>query len=191
MKKTALLVMVMIAATAASAQAADTGFYVGGGLGISSLDMRDFNPDYADLRFEQQDFGWKLFGGFRPLKYFAVEAGYTDFGNVSVYEGGNLEFYREANVDVTMWTGYAVGLLPVGDKVDLFAKLGYASWNVDNVVQDNEGSEDRSNSGSDLAWGLGINFRFKKFGARVEGDWLDLPDTGGAFLFSASLMYNF
>lgn len=191
MKRNVLMTIVLMAAVAVPVGAAENGFYVGGGLGVSSLDVRDFNPDYADLRFEQEDFGFKLFGGYRVLKYFAVEAGYTDFGNVKMWEGGNLDSYQESNIDVTMWSGYAVGLIPVSEKVDLFGKVGYASWNVDNRVIDVDETEDRSTSGSDPAWGLGINLRFKKLGARFEGDWLNIGDSSGVFLFSVSLTYQF
>lgn len=189
--KKCFLTLVMMAVVAAPAAAADLGFYVGAGLGISSVDVRDFNPDYANLRFEEDAFGYKIFAGYRPLKYFAVEAGYTDFGNIKSWEGGNLQFYAESNIDISMWSGYAVGLIPVDDKVDFFGKLGYASWNNDNQVIRSGIPEDRSTSGSDLAWGLGMNFRFKKLGVRIEGDWLNISDVGDAFLLSASLMYNF
>jgi OOP family OmpA-OmpF porin len=189
--KKVLLTLVIAVALAAPAAATETGFYIGGGFGISSLDVSDFNPEVADLAFEQDNFGVKLFAGYRFFKYFAVEAGYTDFGNVMVWEGGNLEFYEEGNVGISMWSGYAVGLIPVGDKVDFFGKLGYASWDLDNRFTSGGETEDLSTSGSDLAWGLGINFRFKKLGIRVEGDWLKIPDTGGVFLLSVSLMYNF
>ncbi len=191
MRKLAMCFVLVLVAAAVSVSAADLGFYVGAGFGPSSLDVRDFNPDFADLRFEQEDFGYKVFAGYRPLKYLAVEGGYTDFGNVKSYEGGNQLFYAESNIDISMWSLYAVGLIPVGEKVDFFGKLGYASWDNDNVVYRSLETEDRSTSGTDLAWGLGMNFRFKKIGARIEGDWLKIPDTGGVFLFSVSLMYNF
>lgn len=190
MRKT-LLSLVVVAVLAAPAAATETGFYVGAGLGVSSVDMRDFNPDYAGLRFEDDELGFKLFGGFRLLKYFALEASYVDFGNVKAWEGGNIQVYAEANVGISMWSGYAVGLVPVSDKVDFFGKLGYASYDVDSNATASGETEDRSDSGSDLAYGLGVNFLFKKFGARIECDWLKIPDTGGAFLISASLTYNF
>ena len=186
-----VFILFVTAVFAAPAAATETGFYIGGGLGISSLDARDFDPDYAHLRFEDEDFGAKIFAGYRPFKYFAVEAGYTDFGNDKVWEGGNAQFYEEADIHVTMWSGYAVGLIPLSGKVDLFGKLGYASWDVDNRVNSRGETEDRSTSGSDLAFGAGVNFRFNKLGARFEGDWLEIPDTSGVFLFSISLTYIF
>jgi Outer membrane protein beta-barrel domain len=184
-------ILIAIVVIALPAAAAETGFYVGGGFGVTSLDANDFNPDYAGLRLEQNNFGFKLFGGYRFLKYFGVEGGYTDFGNVRVWEGGNLDFYKEADVGVTMWSGYAVGLIPVSGKVDFFGKLGYASYDVNNRVTDDGETEDRSTSGTDLAYGAGINFRFKKLGMRIEGDWLKIPDTGGVFMVSGSLTYIF
>ena len=190
MRKT-LLTLVAMAAVAAPAAAADLGLYVGAGLGITSLRVEDFNPDYAGLRFEGDAFGYQVFAGYRPLKYLAVEAAYTDFGNIRVWEGGNTNFYKEANVDISMWSGYAVGMLPLGKKVDLIGKLGYASWDNKNTVNTAGEVEDRSTSGSDLAWGLGIDFRFNKLGIRVGGDWLQIPDSGGVFMLSADLMYRF
>lgn len=191
MMRKSMLALIVIGAIAAPAAATDPGFYVGAGIGITSLDVRDFNPDFADLRFEEQSFGFKVFGGYRILKYLAVEAGYTDFGNVRSWEGGNLQFFKEANVDVSVWSGYVVGLVPASDKVDFFAKIGYGSWNLDNTTTADGVTEDLSRTGSDLAFGLGMNFRIKKFGIRVEGDWLEVEDTDGVFLFSGSLTYNF
>ncbi len=181
----------VVVAMAAPAAATDPGFYVGAGLGLTSLDVRDFNPDFADLRFEDESVGFKVFGGYRILKYLAVEAGYTGFGNVRSWEGGNLQFFKEANIDISTWSGYVVGLIPASDKVDFFGKIGYGSWNLDNTTTSDGVTEDQSRSGSDLAFGLGMNFRFKKIGIRVEGEWLEIPDTSGVFMVSTSLIYIF
>lgn len=190
MRKT-LLSFVMVAAVAAPAAATDLGFYVGAGLGVNSVNMSDFNPEYSDLRFDDDSFGFKAFGGYRMLRYLAVEVDYIDFGSVTSWEGGNINYYTEADVGISTWNAYAVGLVPVSRKVDFFGKLGYASYDVDNTVTVSGDTEDRSESGSDLAYGLGVNFLSKKLGVRVEGDWLKIPDTGGAFMLSASLTYHF
>jgi len=191
MKKLVLCTVMILMAAAAPATAADLGFYIGAGFGISALDIQDFDPDFADLRFEEDNIGVKIFAGYRLINYFGVEASYTNFGDLRVYEGGSTQLYREAKVGVTMVSGYAVGFIPVSDKVDFFAKVGYASWDADNQVTAGGQTEDRSTNGGDLAFGGGMNFRIKKFGLRVEGDWLDIPDTSDVFLLSLSLMYNF
>ena len=189
--RTTLLSFVMVAAVAAPAAATELGFYVGAGLGVNSVNMSDFNPDYSDLRFEDDSHGFKVFGGYRLLRYLAFEVEYIDFGSVTSWEGGNINYYAEADVGISTWNAHAVGLVPVSRKVDFFGKLGYASYDVDNTVTMFGDSEDRSESGSCLAFGLGMSILSKKLGARVEGDWLEIPDTGGAFLLSASLTYRF
>jgi len=190
MRKLVLIVVVIIA-LAAPASTAETGIYVGGGLGVSSLDVRDFTPEYADLRFEQTDFGVKLFAGWRVSNFFAVEAGYTNFGDVRQWEGGNLESFQEANIGVSMFSAEAIGLIPLSEKVDLYGKLGYASWDSSIQVTTGGETEDLSTSGTDPTFGIGIAMRFKKFGGRVEGDWLQIPDAGTVFLLSVSLTYLF
>ncbi len=129
MRKLALIVVGIIA-LATPASTAEKGFYLGAGFGVSSLDVRDFTPEYAHLRFEQSELGVKLFAGWRVPNFFAVEAGYTNFGDVRQWEGGNLESFQEADIGVSMLSAEAVGLIPLSDKVDLYGKLGYASWDL-------------------------------------------------------------
>lgn len=190
MKKLAMMLIGMIA-LAAPAAAAEKGFYLGAGFGVSSLDVRDFAPDYAHLRFEESDFGYKLFAGWRVSKYFAAEAGYTNFGDVRQWEGGNMEFFQEADIGVSMFSAEAVGLIPLSDKVDLFGKLGIASWDSSVITTTGGETEDLSTSGTDPTFGIGLAVRIKKFGIRFEGDWLQVPDAGEVFLLSASLTYIF
>lgn len=190
MRKLALIVIGIIV-LAAPASASEKGIYLGAGLGVSSLDVSDFAPDYANLRLEQSDPGFKLFAGWRVSNYFAAELGYTNFGDVRQWEGGNLDFYKEADIGVSMFSAMAIGLIPLSDKVDLFGKLGYAAWDSSvHTISDGE-PEDLSTSGGDPTFGIGFAMRFGKFGGRFEGDWLKVPDAGQVFLLSASLTYIF
>lgn len=190
MRKLALIIVGIIA-LAAPGETAEKGFYLGAGFGVSSLDVRDFAPEFADLRLEQSDVGYKLFAGWRVSNNFAAEAGYTNFGDVRQWEGGNLDFYKEADIGVSMFSLEAVGLLPLSQKVDLFGKLGYAAWDSSVHTTSYGETEDLSTDGGDPTYGLGIAMRFKKFGVRVEGNWLQIPDAGQVFLLSASLTYIF
>jgi len=186
-----VLIMVGIIALATPASTAEKGFYLGAGIGVSSLDVRDFAPEYADLRFEQTDFGVKLFAGWRVSNFFAAEAGYTNFGDVRQWEGGNLEFFTEANIGISMFSAEAIGLIPLSEKVDIYGKLGYASWDSSIQVTTGGETEDLATSGTDPTFGIGLAMRYKKFGGRVEGDWLNIPDAGQVFLLSVSLTYIF
>jgi OOP family OmpA-OmpF porin len=190
MRKLVLIVVVAIG-LATPALTAEKGIYLGAGFGVSSLDVRDFTPEYADLRLEQSDLGVKLFAGWRVSNFFAVEVGYTNFGDVRQWEGGNLDFYKQADIGVSMLSAEAVGLIPLSDKFDFFGKLGYASRDLSIHTTSDGVTEDLSTSGWDPTLGIGLAIRFKKFGGRIEGDWLQIPDAGQVFLLSASLTYIF
>jgi hypothetical protein len=183
--------VIVLAVVAVPCAAAERGFYVGAGFGVSSYDVRDFNEEYADLRFEEDQFGLKLFGGYRFLGYLGVEAGYVDYGTVTRHEVSILRESEELRVAIDSWDASIVGFLSLGKKVDLFGKVGAASWNADVRVTVDGDSDEDNRSGTDLTYGLGIDFRFKKLGMRFEGDWLEIPDTGGAFLLSLNLTYSF
>ena len=66
----ALVAATALAATPAMA-ADDAGFYVGAGIGYSSLDVGNFSGS---------DTGFRLLAGYQFMKYFAVEAEYIDGG---------------------------------------------------------------------------------------------------------------
>lgn len=186
-----ITILVIIVAVAMPASAIEKGFYVGAGFGVSSFDIGDFYDDYQPLHFYETNPGFKFFGGYRILQYLAVEAGYSDFGDQTRHEGLRQVGNQEIEVGINQWDVSALGLLPVSKKVSLFAKIGAASWNTDVRVVEGTETYDLSDSGTDITYGLGIDFLFKKVGMRVEGDWLDIPDTGGVFLVSLNLTYNF
>lgn len=183
--------LVIIVAVAVPALAIDKGFYVGGGIGVASFDVADFYPDYQRLQFEEGNPGYKLFGGYRILRYLGVELGYVNYGNVTRREQLRQIGYQEVSVGIHQWDASALGMLPLSKKTSLFAKLGAASWNTDVNVINGPYTEDLSSSGTDITFGLGIDFLFKKVGMRVEGEWVDIPDTSGVFLVSLNMTYNF
>jgi OOP family OmpA-OmpF porin len=193
-----ILALVAVAA-AANVSAADRGFYLGAGLGVPSYEVADFSPDFADLRFEEDGFGLKVFAGYQIFKYFGVEASYMDYGKTTLRETDINRVDLSVDVDIDSWDVSAVGFLPLGRKTKLFGKLGYASWNAgvkestfDTRFPDEDPIvEDKSRDGTDITFGAGIDFLMKKFGIRVALDWLEMKDTSGAFMLSASLTYRF
>jgi len=192
MRYVSVLLVIVFVAMAVPASAGDRGFYVGGGLGFSSFDPDDFNPDYGDLRFEEENFGLKVFGGYQILRFLAVEVSYNDFGNVKRWQQHELQLHhQELNVGINAFDASVVGILPVGKKVDLFAKVGVASWDADIRLSIDHVTEDQSISGTDVTFGVGIDFLFKKLGVRFEADWLEISDTNGAFMITVNLTYHF
>ena len=190
MKKFALCLMVIFVTVAAPASAENKGFYVGGGVGKSTLDVRDFFPDLDDYRGRQSTFGFKLFGGYRFLDYLAVEAGYTDLGTHETWETASLMLRHRFEVGVNGWNAHAVGLLPLGT-VDLFAKIGVIGWDANLKIGRYDGDETQTLSGTDATYGLGIGFNFKHLFVRGEIEWFSIADAESMFMVSVSLAYRF
>jgi len=190
MKKRLMFLLVVAVAAAAPVSALDRGFYLGAGFGSSSFDVGDFYEDYQPLHFEEGNPGYRFFGGYRIFKYLAVEVGYLDYGNTTKREGLR-GFDERLSVSISQWDGSVLGIIPLGRKVGIFGKVGAASWDTNVLYTADDVPLDLSSSGTDLTYGLGADFVFKKIGLRVEGDWLDIPDTSGVFMVSFNLTYNF
>jgi OOP family OmpA-OmpF porin len=147
--------------------AQDTGIYVGAGIG-------DFGVDVGG--FDGSDTGFKVFGGYRFIKYFAAELEYLDGGTV---EDGGLE------LDVSGFNVSAVGILPVGGNFDVFAKLGMIFWDADT----NGFGDD---SGEDFSWGIGAGYGFTdQFGMQLEYQGFEIEDTDTVDMISLSATWKF
>lgn len=174
---TALLALTLVAGTV---QAADNGIYIGAGVGQANVDIDD--PD-LDVRFDGDDTGYKLIVGIRPLDWLAIEASYVDFGTVDdTVQGVRLES------DADGLSAFAVGLLPVGP-VDVFAKVGLINWDV--TLKAPEFDASVSDDGTDLAYGVGVQFRVWSLGLRAEYEIFDIEDTDDVNMISLGLTWTF
>ena len=153
----------VLASAATAAQAADKGFYVGLSLGqATTKDVTD------DFEFDADDLGFKGFLGFRLLDHFGIEGSYVDFGSPSdEVDGFDIDADSNA-VDV-----FAVGFIPV-TTFDLFGKVGFVNWNSDFDIPDLDFSDD--DDGTDLAYGLGAQFRLGSAAIRAEWERFDIGD---------------
>ena len=151
------------------------GGYVGASIGQSNFEDDDFDDSSA---------GFKLFGGYKFNKNFAVEGYYIDFGEV---EDEFLGF--DIDVEATGFGGSAVGILPVNEQFAVFGKAGLLLWDAEASVSDLDLTED--DDGTDLILGVGASFMFnEQFAIRGEWEFVDLDDTevdmlsiGGQFNF--------
>jgi Outer membrane protein beta-barrel domain len=132
-----------------AALAADHGFYLGAGLGQSESGVRAGN-----FNFKDRDTGYKLIAGFRPLDLFATELNYVDLGN----PGSGAQQSKTKAVDA-----FAMVFLPL-PIVDIYGKAGLVSWKTDASSP----SLSFNKSGSDLAWGAGVQLHLGHFAARLE-----------------------
>ncbi len=180
------VVVVFLVLSAVPGGAADKGLYIGGSLGGSSFDVMGYDEALGDIDFSDSDAAYKLFAGYRFLGFFAVEAGYVDLGE----PGESLAENVRVDIDVQGWDAFAVGMLPIGP-VDLFAKVGGVSWTADIRAAFDDVTDSDSDSGTDLAYGLGIALRLGSLAVRVEGEQFDLDNADEVYLFTAGVTLTF
>jgi opacity protein-like surface antigen len=165
----------LLASLAPLAQAADNGFYLGAGYAQSDYGL----PDPAGLDgFDDEDGGFKLIAGWRATDNFGVEVNYIDHGDALVPP--------DTSLGAETISGFAVGYIdfPV---IDLFAKAGVTSWQVDAVSSGVSFDDDDF----DFAWGVGVQARFWSFGARLEYEQFPILDDEKLDTISLSLTYTF
>jgi hypothetical protein len=166
----AVLTVLALGLPAAAFAGADSGFYIGAGVGDATVKDNDFDAS---------DSAYKLFGGYNigfiPLVDFAVEASYVDFGAPSTSAG---------SIEVTGLNAFGLAGLSFGP-FGIFAKAGMINWDSDATF----GSVSTSDSGSDPAYGIGARFALGSFSVRaeyeyydVDGD-LDMVSVSGVFTF--------
>ncbi|MFV2058778.1 MAG: outer membrane beta-barrel protein [Thiohalomonadales bacterium] len=164
----------------------DSGFYVGGGIGDTSIEAKNTTPNAANWNIDGGGSAYKLFGGFNfgiiPLIDIAVEGSYVDFGDAS----GNITGGGSAKVDVTGYDAFGLVGLSFGP-FGIFAKAGVIDWSVDKTIS-GVGSSD---SGSDGAYGVGVRFAFAKFSIRAEYEAFDVGALEALTLSTVSLLYTF
>ena len=150
--------------------AADLGnFYVGAGLGVFGVNDSGFNADAN---------GWKLMGGWMPLPYVGAELEYIDGGTVKD---------KGLEIDPTGANLSVKGNFPIGEKFDVFAKLGYFFWDADERFE----GISHNDSGSDFSYGIGADFNFTEhFGVMTEYQWFKL-ENADSDMWSLSAFWKF
>jgi hypothetical protein len=162
----ATLAALLLGLGAAPALAADTGFYLGAGLGQGSVEDVDF-PGFED--FDGDDTGWKVIGGWRPIRFVAVEANYVDLGSASDNVAGGVD----ADIDTTGFDVLGMLMLPLFI-ADLYVKAGVVAWQQDAQIR---GLGSFDDDGTDLVWGVGGQLRFGSFAARLEFENFEISNT--------------
>lgn len=168
---------VALLAGSGTAAAADNGFYLGAGLTQSRIN--DIGPS-----IDFKDNSYKLIAGFRPLDHFAVEVNYIDLGKDSESLGP-----VSATVDGKAYAAFAVGYLPL-PLVDLYAKAGVARWEA-NARATGVALGSLDDSGTEFAYGAGVQARLGSLAARLEYERFDVADSDGAELLTLGVTWTF
>lgn len=142
--------------------AQDQGGFIGASIGTAD-----------DEVLNEDESGFKLFGGYRFTRNIAGEIAFVDLGS---YFGGFLDQYGLA-FDVMV-------ILPVADNFEFFAKAGLFSWTVETPFADDDGT--------DLMYGLGAQFNVNRnIGLRIEYEEFTDVSGGDVSLISAGVSYHF
>jgi hypothetical protein len=177
------------------------GPYAGASFGQASTDVQlsdlDDGSTLSSGSVDDTSTCWKIYGGFRAFKFFSVEAGYTDLGEVSanavsdgsglIYDAGDVASTYEAEA-LSVAT---LGVLPLG-RVNLFAKVGYMFWDADASLSNSAfGDIVASDDGEDVMYGAGLVWDYKGLGelrfeyetAEVAATDINTLSAGVSFLF--------
>jgi hypothetical protein len=168
-------VLVALAVLPAAALA-DSGIYVGGSVGSSSLDAGLGDLPGLPNRFNEDGSAYKGYLGYRldlPLTFLGVEAGYVDFGKPKVSSQG-----IDVEIDTTATNLWGIAGVEVGP-LEFFGKLGYVDWNFDYRVADPGAgtSFNGKDDGNDMGYGLGVAFSVGPVYLRGEYEKYDAGDT--------------
>jgi hypothetical protein len=164
---------------------ADSGFYLGGSLGNTALEIDIDDGIGGFIPFDESDFSWKLYGGYNfdlPVINLGVEGGYRDLG------GPSAQIVSETfGIDITAWDVFGVAGVALGP-VTIFGKLGMVSWDAELSINGfDQGSEDDQ----DTAYGLGASFNLGSFQLRAEYEAFDVSDVENLYMLSAGFVYTF
>jgi hypothetical protein len=159
----------------------ESGFYVGGGVGNSSMKV-DQNTDGVNFNFDGNDAGYKVILGYNfgiiPLIDLGVEGSYVSFGKIE--DAGS-------SAKATGFDGFGVGALTFGPFA-VFGKVGMIKWDADTTLA---GAGTASDSGTDPAYGIGARFQLFSFSVRAEYEVFDVEGLKDLSMFSASALYTF
>lgn len=169
----------MAMAIAGPVVAQDVGWYVGGSLGQSDVDIDCAGATSCDTK----DTAWKIFAGYQFSRNIAVEFGYADLGEATA--SGPVPGFGTVAVgfEATVFELVGVGSLPLADRFSLYGKIG--AYRADTEVSASSASFSGSTSDSnfDVTLGFGARFDFtRNIGVRAEWQrYLDVgsDDVGG------------
>ena len=168
------LVGFIVSMPTAAVAGADSGFYLGLGLGDSTVKNDELGIDESDRAYKVL-FGYNF--GVIPLIDLAIEGSYAHFGTV---DSGPY------NVEVTGLDAFGLAGLSFGP-FGIFVKAGVIDWGLDT----NDGTITNSESGTDPAYGIGARLAFGSLSLRAEYEYFDLDSDVELGMASISGIYTF
>lgn len=171
------------------AHADPLGFYVGAGVGESTVQSSELLP----VQVYEHPTGWKVFAGWRPIQIFGAELEYVDLGSKnSTFFNTSSGATDNQHASASAFGAFAVGYLPQPMPfLDFYGKVGVASLhtNISNSVTPGEVFTDDT-SNARFAYGAGVQVKFGAPALRLE--YQGFTTSGGdQSLFSLDVAWNF
>lgn len=197
-----LIGIIMTSVFSAGAMAQEPGFYVGGSLGYANLDQDEAemqsiltgNGLTGTVDVDDEDLGWKFFGGYNFNKYFGAEIGYMNLGSVDAAFNVTAPVAATGSADIDVDGFMAAGTLsyPINEFVDVSGKVGVYLWNADGTVKVSTVSMSADDDDSDLLFGIGGKYHYTE-NITFRAEWERAFDVGDSDLdlFSVGVQYNF
>jgi OmpA-OmpF porin, OOP family len=144
--------------------ASPDGPYIGLGLGATdfSLKKEDFTGATAtSSTLDQRGTGFKLFGGYRLGDHLAVEAQFASLGEASIRyrnAAGAAGLLGTETYKVSVLSVAAVGVLPLGEDITLFAKAGPSFSSSESVFNNRVLGTNSKSSNAGLLVGVGASY---------------------------------
>ncbi|HET7525425.1 MAG TPA: porin family protein [Burkholderiaceae bacterium] len=183
------LLAIALAGTAVAASAQTVYFGFGGGATRINADCT------GTISCDNNDTGWKAYGGYNINPLFGVEAIGYDMGTpravVPIFGFGPVN----ATLNTTGFALAGVINVPLGTTVDLMGRLGIASNKLKAGVAGSGFSGSDSETSTDALWGIGLGFRLTpNVSIRTEIDGTSATFGGERFdstLFSLGVSFRF
>ena len=152
--------MAMSAGALAQRQS-ETGWYAGFSLGQ--------NDDFDD------QFAWRISGGYQINRNVAVEFGYTSLGEKSAFG---------VTAEASAWDLIGIYKFPLQNQWSLYGLAGFTRVEADVVVP---GFGKRSDTSTDITFGVGVQYDFsRQLGVRAQ-----FQDYDGMGVLSVGAVYKF
>jgi OOP family OmpA-OmpF porin len=129
-------------------------YFFGGSIGASEAS----SYCSGESNCEDTDTAWKIFGGYKFTDKLSVESAYMNLGDI--YKNGQ-------NSDVSAFSAYGVGTLPVTEQFDVFGKVGATRWSSDNT--------DGTESGFGASFGVGAKMHINE-NTKLRAEWEKVLD---------------
>ena len=203
-----LVIAALAVFASAPATADDSGWYVGGNLGLSMAEIDEdkivdalqaggFTTNSFDE--DDSDIGGKLFGGYQFNKHWSLEGGYFNLGGFSFQANTTPAGSLSGATDIQGLSIDPVFTWPLSRKFSLLGRAGltYAeadtSYSATGTVSP---PPDRDKRAASYKLGIGAQYDFtRRFGMRAEAESYRIDDAvgndGDVNLLSLGLVYRF